>query len=179
MSETQSKVRYSPGPADGALAAQEGDKWTVVLVRELRHSPEKVWRALTDSAELRERAPFNVDANLIAGTTVNLTWVGAPAAIPIAVTRSDAPKSLEYNDTKWELEPIGEGTRLTLWASIDHGYIAMGAAGWHISLDVLSSLLDGASIGRIAGGDAMKFEGWQRLNAEYGALFGVKPPSWS
>ena len=30
--------------------------------------------------------------------------------------------------------------------------------------------------GRIAGTDAMKFGGWQRLNAEYAKQFGVKPP---
>jgi hypothetical protein len=26
---------------------KDGEKWTLILVRELRHSPEKVWRALT------------------------------------------------------------------------------------------------------------------------------------
>ena len=31
---------------------------------------------------------------------------------------------------------------------------------------------------RIAGSDAMKFAGWQRLNAEYAAQFGVKAPNW-
>lgn len=54
----------------------------------------------------------------------------------------------------------------------------MGAAGWHISLDLLDRLLGGAPIGRIAGADAMKFEGWQRLNAEYAKQFGVEPPNW-
>ena len=55
----------------------------------------------------------------------------------------------------------------------------MGAAGWHICFDVLDRFLEGHPIGRIVGGDAMKFE-WQRLHAEYAAQFGVeatKPPS--
>jgi hypothetical protein len=26
--------------------------------------------------------------------------------------------------------------------------------------------------------DVMKFDGWQRLNAEYARQFGVEPPSW-
>jgi len=43
----------------------------------------------------------------------------------------------------------------------------MGAAGWHIFLDVLSGSSRAKPIGRIVGGDAMKFGGWQRLNAEY------------
>jgi hypothetical protein len=54
----------------------------------------------------------------------------------------------------------------------------MGAAGWHISLDVLDHLLSGNPIGRIAGADAMKFDAWQRLNKEYAQLFGVETPAW-
>ena len=54
----------------------------------------------------------------------------------------------------------------------------MGAAGWHICFDVLDRLLDGQPIGRIVGGDAMKFDGWQRLNAEYAQQFGVEMPKW-
>ena len=90
--------------------------------------------------------------------------------------RADAPRALEYDwgggDIRWELEPLGGGTRLTLWANIDRRYISMGAAGWHICLDVLDRLLDGQPIGRIAGPEAMRFGGWQRLNAEYAKQFG-------
>jgi len=31
------------------------------------------------------------------------------------------------------------GTRLTLWHNIDRRFIAMGAAGWHICVDVLDT----------------------------------------
>ena len=95
------------------------------------------------------------------------------------MTRADAPKVLEYNDTRWELEASGGGTRLTLWHSIDRRFISWGAAGWHISFDVLDHLLSGNPIGRIVGGAAMKFAGWQRLNAEYAKQFGMEPPNWS
>ena len=80
-------------------------------------------------------------------------------------------------DVRWELEAVGGGTRLTLWTSIDRRYIAMGAAGWHICLDVLDQLLSGDPIGRIVGPEAMKFDGWQRLNAEYAKQFA--PPGAS
>ena len=61
--------QYIPGPASGAQVIKDGvqndkDKWTLILVRELRHSPEKVWRALTDPVHLREWAPFETDGNL-------------------------------------------------------------------------------------------------------------------
>ncbi len=170
---------YTPGPASGAQVRKDGEKWTLILVRELRHSPEKVWRALTDPAHLREWAPFDVDGSLDTVGTVKLTWMGTtPTPIETKVTRADAPKLLEYNDTRWELEPYGGGTRLTLWHNIDRRFISMGAAGWHISLDVLERLLAGQPINRIAGPEAMKFGGWQRLNAEYAQQFGIEPPNW-
>jgi hypothetical protein len=171
---------YTPGPASGAQVRKDGEKWTLILVRELRHSPEKVWQALTDPAHLREWAPFVVDGNLgTIGATVNLTWVGRPTPIQTKVTRADAPRLLEYGDIRWELEASGRGTRLTLWHSIDRRFISWGAAGWHICFDVLDRLLSGTPLGCIAGGDAMKSEGWQRLNAEYAQQFGVEPPGWT
>ena len=165
---------YAPGPANGAQIRKDGEKWTLILVRELRHSPEKVWQALTDPAHLREWAPFEVDGSLgTAGATVNLTWVGAPTPLETTVTRADAPKVLEYNDTRWELEAFGGGTRLTLWHNIDRRFISMGAAGWHICFDVLDHLLSGTPLGPIVGGEATKDSGWQRLNVEYAQQFGI------
>jgi len=177
------REQYTPGPAGGARIQKDGEKWTLILVRELRHSPEKVWQALTDPAHLREWAPFEVDGSLgTAGSTVKLTWVGTNATLDTAVKRADAPKVLEYtlggNDMRWELEASGAGTRLTLWSTLDRRFISMGAAGWHIAFDVLDRLLSGNPISRIAGAEAMKFEGWQRLNAEYAQQFGIETPSW-
>jgi hypothetical protein len=171
---------YAPGPASGAQVRKGGEKWTLILVRELRHSPEKVWQALTDPAHLREWAPFVVDGSLgTVGATVNLTWVGTPTPLETKVTRADAPTLLEYNDTRWELEAFASGTRLTLWHNIDRRFISWGAAGWHICFDVLDHLLSGTPIGRIVGAAAMKFRGWRRLTAEYAKQFGVETPNWS
>jgi len=85
---------------------------------------------------------------------------------------------LEYGDFRWELEPLANGTRLTLSTVLDRRFISMGAAGWHICLDVLDRLLGGNPISRIAGADAMKFAGWQRLNADYAQQFGIETPKW-
>jgi hypothetical protein len=52
----------------------------------------------------------------------------------------------------------------------------MGAAGWHLCLDVMDHWLAGAPIGRIVDHDAMAFEGWQRLNAENAKQFGIDAP---
>jgi len=180
------RAQYTPGPASGAqMKKQEGENWTLILVRELRHSPEKVWQALTDPAQLREWAPFDADGSLgTVGNKVKLTTVGAPAQhiTETTVTRADAPRMLEYtwggNEMRWQLEPSASGTRLTLWTSINRRFIAMGAAGWHICFDVLDHLLGETPIGRTVGPDAMKFSGFQRLHAEYAKQFGVEMPKW-
>jgi uncharacterized protein YndB with AHSA1/START domain len=188
------REQYIPGPAHGARIQKDREqgpeqenkeKWTLVLVRELRHSPEKVWQALTDPAHLREWAPFDADGNLgTAGNTVKLTTVGAPAphVTETKVTRADPPEALEYKwggfDMRWKLEALDDGTRLTLWANIGRRFIAMGAAGWHICFDVLDHLLAGQPIGRLVGPDAVKFGGWQRLNAEYARQFRIESPNW-
>lgn len=177
--------RYSPGPASGATIEKDGDRWTLVLVRDLRHAPAKVWTALTDPDHLREWAPFDADRSLGAVGTATLTTVGAPTPMvsETRITRADAPKVLEFSwggqDIRWQLEPLGTGgTRLTLWHNIDRRYIAMGAAGWHLCLDVMDHALAGDPIGRMVGPDAMKFGGWQRLHAEYSEQFGVEAPKW-
>ena len=120
MSDRQ---QYMPGPASGARVQKDGEKWTLILVRDLRHPPEKVWEALTDPAHLRAWAPFDTDGSLGTVGTVKLTWAGAPTPIETPVTRADAPKLLEYGDLRWELEPSGGGTRLTLWHKIDRRFI--------------------------------------------------------
>jgi len=204
------RQHYSPGPATGAQVRSDGEKRTLILVRELRHPREKVWQALTNPAHLHEWAPFDADASLATpGATVKLTTVGAPTpritetrvtetrvtetrvtetrvtetrVTETKVTRADAPHLLEYNwggfNMRWELESMGDGTRLTLWTNIGPRFISMGAAGWHICFDVLAHLLDGDPLGRIVGPDAIKFGGWQRLNAEYAKQFGITPPNW-
>jgi hypothetical protein len=173
------REQYMPGPASAAQVRKDGEKWTLILVRELRHSPERVWQALTDPAELREWAPFDVDGSLGKVGAVKMTWVGRPTQpLETKVTRAEAAKVLEYSDIRWELEAIGGGTRLTLWHSIDRRFISWGAAGWHISFDCLDRLLNGTPMGRIAGADWMKFAGWQRLTAEYAKQFGADTPNW-
>ncbi len=171
------RAKYMPGPA-AAHVEKDGEKWTIVLTRELRHSPAKVWSALTDPAQLSEWAPFDADRSLASAGTVKLTTIGAPQPHDVCesvVKRAEAPKFLEYSwgggDLRWELEPLGSGTKLTLWHNIDRRYIAWGAAGWHVCLDVLDHLLTGDPVGRITGPEAMKFEGWQRLAAEYKQQF--------
>src|SRR5262245_13526806 len=136
--------RYTPSAAYGAKVQKDGEKWTLVLVRDLQHPPAKVWKAITEPEHLREWAPFDSDKSLGVIGKANLTTVGAPTpyVTETRVKRADPPRTLEFdwggNDIRWELEPLGaKGTRLTLWHNIDRNFIAMGAAGWHVCIDVL------------------------------------------
>jgi uncharacterized protein YndB with AHSA1/START domain len=172
---------YDPGPAGGAHIEKNGEHWTLVLVRQLRHSPELVWQAITDPAHLHEWAPFEAEGSLATeGGRVKLSTVGAPTPMisETLVKRAERPRLLEYDwggkELRWELLPWAGGTRLTLWHNIDRGYIAMGAAGWHICFDVMERLLDGEPIGRIVAGDAMQLAGFHRLHKEYAAEMGLK-----
>lgn len=179
------REQYEPGPASGAEVRKNGENWTLILVREMRHSPAMVWLALTDPAHLSQWAPFDADRDLGATGPARLFTVGAPAAqvSETMVKRADAPRLLEYswggNDLRWELEPLGSGTRLRLWHNIDRRFITWGAAGWHICFDVLDRHLAGEPVGRMVGIETMKFAGWQRLTSEYAKQFGVDAPDWS
>ncbi len=170
-----SREDYSPGAADAARIEKNGDDWTLVLVKDLRHPPQKVWQAITSPEHLSEWAPYDADRNMGEVGPVKLSTVGTPYVTESEVIRADAPHVLEYRwgdqQNRWQLESTEQGTRLTLWAKIDRRYIAMGAAGWHLCLDVLGLHLDGTPIGRIVANDALEFEGWQRLHKEYAQQF--------
>ncbi len=179
-----SNVQFDPGPANLAHVDKNGEDWTLVLVKQFRHSPEKVWQALTDPAELSQWAPFDADASLaVEGAKVNLTTVGAPQlhVTETTVTKAQAPNLLEFNwtgDMRWQLEPHEGGTKLTLWAHIDKRYIAMGAAGWQVCFGVLDHLLSGEPVGRTVGPNAMHIESWQKLHKAYAEQFHVEMPKW-
>lgn len=182
----RSREQYLPGTASGAQILKEGEKWTLMVVRDLPHPPGLVWQAITEPEHLRQWAPYDADRNLGIVGTAKLTTVGAPSphVTEGRVKRADAPRVLEFTwggqDIRWELEPLGgSGTRLTLWHNINRNFIAMGAAGWHICFDVLERHLVDEPIGRIVGADAMKFGGWQRLHSEYAKQFGVESPGSS
>jgi hypothetical protein len=68
---------------------------------------------------------------------------------------------------RWELEPTGEGTRLTLRHTVlDREWLPKVAAGWHLCFDVAQRLLDGDPVGPIRGSDAVHF-GWKALSDAY------------
>ncbi len=178
------RAPYSPGAAHGASIDKKADVWTLVLVRDLKHPPAKVWTAITEPEHLQKWAPFDASRSLGTVGTAQLTTVGAPQPVvaETQILKADAPKLLEYTwggqNLRWELEPTAAGTRLTLWHNINKGFISMGATGWHVCFDVLAHHLAGDPLGRIVGPDAMAVPGWQKLHEAYAQALGVPMPTW-
>jgi uncharacterized protein YndB with AHSA1/START domain len=165
------------GPLADATVVPEGDAWTLIFIRELRHAPAKVWKALTDPAELDQWAPFAADRDLGTPGEATLTMIDRDTRMPVPATVLAAvpPRLLEYtwgeDRLRWELEPSGSGTRMTLRHTLAKpDMAAMVAAGWHICFAVLEHLLDGDPVGVIRGQDAMD-HGFERLRAGYAEKF--------
>ena len=88
-----SRESYKPGPAAGAEIRKDGEKWTLILVRDLKHPPAKVWDALTDPAQLREWAPFDADRSLGSLGPVKLSTVGIPEVTGLGDARHPGGRS--------------------------------------------------------------------------------------
>jgi uncharacterized protein YndB with AHSA1/START domain len=178
------KRDYQPGEPGNARAERDGDRWTLVFVREFSHAPAKVWTAITDPNEIREWAPFEAARSLaIPGQSTLLMAGGTPDDTSIVdVRRAEEPVLLEFSWgedlLRWELVAIPGGTRLTLRHTVaDRSWVSKTAAGWHICFDVLALALDGTPIGRIVGNEAREYD-WERLDSAYAAAFGIPTTGW-
>src|ERR1700722_18886332 len=103
-------VQFDPGGANLAHVEKNGEDWTLIVVKQFRHSPEKVWQAPTDPGELSQGAPFHADQSLATeGAKVKFTTVGAPQVheAESVITKAHAPNLLEFNwgggATRWQL----------------------------------------------------------------------------
>lgn len=175
---------FDPGPLAAARHHADGERWTLVFIRHLRHPPAKVWAALTDPEQLRQWAPFDADRDLATTGPASLRMTDGQTTedSPANVLRAVAPELLEYlwgdDLLRWELAADGTGTRLTLRHTVGSPeWLPRTAAGWHLCLVVAERLLDGAPIGRIAGHDAKQY-GWERLHDAYAAKLGVEGKGW-
>jgi uncharacterized protein YndB with AHSA1/START domain len=172
---------FTPSPLASVECPKAGDRWVPVFVRDLRHSPETVWAALTEQTQLSEWSPFLADRDLGSAGPATLTMVDGDTSqdMPARVQRAERPRLLEYtwgpDVLRWELVATASGTRLTLRHTTgDHDSMPQAAAGWHLCLDVAEHLLDGAPVGPIRGSAAMDF-GWADLRDEYARTLEIEP----
>jgi uncharacterized protein YndB with AHSA1/START domain len=181
---TQTRKAAKPPLADAAREVNHG-RTTVVFPRYFAHSPDKVWSLLTEPDQLARWSPFTADRNLSQSGRATLTMLdgGDPVNSEIlsVVFVADSPRILEHSwadDTvAWTLgsDDSADGTRLVLRQTLANDDLASAvAAGWHLCLEVASSVLDEHPIPPIRGMAAMD-HGWADLNRRYARKFGVKP----
>jgi uncharacterized protein YndB with AHSA1/START domain len=178
------RTNFEPGPLAEVDCQASQDRWTLVFVRDLHHSPEKVWAALTNPAQLREWAPFIADRDLSSTGDATLTMIDGATAedLPASVSRAEPPTLLEYawgaDLLRWELTATDPGTRLTLRHTVQsRDWVPKVAAGWHLCLVVAEHLLDGQPIGPIRGEDARDY-GWEQLHDAYAEKLAITGTGW-
>jgi uncharacterized protein YndB with AHSA1/START domain len=163
---------------DGTLE-RRGDHQVIRFERRLHHPVERVWRALTEPDELAAWLAL-AELELTEGGRVVLTWQNTDAEGNTAVARGtvsalEPPRLLEFDTDihgtlRWELEPVGDGTRLTFTAQaqLPEEYELKVLAGWHIHLDHLEQVLDGGTIDW-QHWDREHLPDWERIRAGYEA----------
>jgi len=147
--------------------------------RHLPHPPARVWAAITEPEHLKAWFPDTI--------VVDEWVVGAPLRFEHPdfqfdgeVLAVEPPSLLEFRwgtDTiRLEVEPDGDGTKLTLLDTIDElGKAARDAAGWHACLDQLEAHLGGTPAPE-------QMETWREVHPGYVEAFGpeaatIGPPS--
>ena len=133
---------------DGRLE-QVGDRWQIRFTRSLAHSPEKVWRAITDPEHRKAWFPDTSIGDFeTVGARLQFEYPGGD--FDGEVLAVDRPKLLEIrwgtDILRFELRPDGAGTVLVFSDTITEvGKGARDTAGWHSCIDRLESALDGTS----------------------------------
>jgi uncharacterized protein YndB with AHSA1/START domain len=166
---------------DGQLE-RVGDRARLTFTRTLRHAPEKVWRALTETEELAQWFPDGPPrGKFVEGDTVQFGTTGERPGFEGKVVTVDPPRLLEYtwgdDILRFELQPDGDGTVLTFTDTFDeYGKAARDGAGWHACLDMLGFALDGTT----PPGDNGAY--WRQIHPGYVERFGpeasaIGPPA--
>lgn len=159
---------------------QAGDRWRLRFVRELPHPPAKVWRALTEEQHLAAWFPTTIEGELRAGAPLQFRFRGEEAPPTTgSVIECDPPRVLEFiwgatdedldqpERSRFELEPVGDGCRLTFTTTYDQvGKSSRDAAGWHVCFDLLEAHLAGEPPAEHSA------ERWKPLNRRYTERFG-------
>jgi uncharacterized protein YndB with AHSA1/START domain len=158
---------------DGELIEVSEDRVGVRFVRRLAHPPERVWQAITEPEELAAWFPDTIDGEFAPGAEVRFpkfVQMGLPAVGK--VTEFDRPRLLAFSwgtsALRFELEPDGDGCRLTFTDTLPREESAKNAAGWEVCLDNLEARLAGEEPSETG-------DHWSELHEYYSARFGVDP----
>lgn len=157
----------------GALEIRDDGRYVLRFERQLRHPPDRVWRALIDPDELRGWFPTDIEGERRLGARIRFTFrEDAPKAAdmpellehdPVDLdgefTEFEPPRVLAYTwgdeDLRWELVPTAGGCLLRFAHTFDERSgiphpagplrrAARDASGWEVCLAGLEAGLEGA-----------------------------------
>jgi uncharacterized protein YndB with AHSA1/START domain len=126
----------------------DGDEHVLVLERHFTHSPAKVWRALTEAEQLGQWFPASMEMALEVGAKITFRFGPDDEPQYGEITACDPPRTFAYSwgeeHLRWDLQPDGDGCRLTFTQMFqDRPAAASYAAGWHGCFRFLDVVLDG------------------------------------
>ncbi len=162
---------------NGTLSTQAG-RTVLRFERKLRHPAEKVFRALTEPAELKHWFPAEIHGLREMGASLRFVFEGEEGPPQAGtLTEFEPPKSLAFTwgdeTLRFELTPDSDGCVLVFTATFeDRAKAPRDATGWHMCLDGLGKSLDGAT-GDPACSDEDKAKQRKELYANYLSMFGA------
>ena len=149
-----------------------GERHILAFERHLAHPAAKIWRALTEEAEVRAWFPAAIEGERAVGATLRFVFAGDEAPpTEGTITIFEPPRLLEFTWSgevlRWELTPEPDGCVLRFTHTFDdRAGAASFAAGWHGCLDALERVLAGESV---AGLD----NPWRERHESYFAQFAL------
>lgn len=160
---TESRPRVPDPAEDGVVSFDAENRPVITFTRHLRHSVERVWRALTEPEEVKQwlDGGLAIDARL--GGRIELAPEGTglgrgeivryepPHVLEywIEVVRENAPNNVHL--MRYELEAEGDGCVLYFSNTFDKGETRVPnsvACGWHAYLELFDDFLEGRPIDR-------------------------------
>lgn len=137
--------------------------------RVLAYPVERVWRAVSEPAELERWFPAAVDWTPAVGETIEA------GGSTVEVTEVEPPHVLAWTYAgqwhRFELTPHEDGCRLVFIHVVDDAMPkAQTAAGWETYLLRLEPLLAGEELS-----EAEAHEQWEEIHERYAERFGVDP----
>lgn len=181
--QAQTVAELADAAALGELV-REGDRSGLRYVRRYPHPVDRVWRAITDSDQLRYWMPCDIVGERAAGAAITLPFWPAHVekygidepALSGRIEIWEPPRRFAWT---WggdllifELSGVDDGTELvfTTWPEdSDLAGIVSTAGGYHICLAELAVLLDDGSAPAMTEVDTIAF----RLETTYRERFGT------
>jgi uncharacterized protein YndB with AHSA1/START domain len=161
----------------------DGGRNVLRMERRFRHPVEKVWRALTDPAELGHWFPTNVEVDLVVGGKIRFVEHSDEyPSLDGEITDLDPPRLVAYtwddDHLRWELRPDGDGCVLTLIHTFDDRYGAASfATGWTECINALDLRLDGKPTPSHEAAEAEGLGRFAELHEAFVERFGLSEPT--